>query len=85
MSFDRQLNLLEKNSQDILNYCMKIFKKHSFNQLTNKQKEYLYIFIALMNFILTQNNKKQIYKDFEVFLILEYKCDISILDGILAI
>lgn len=38
-----------------------------------------------MNFILTQNNKKQIYKDFEVFLILEYKCDISILDGILAI
>lgn len=37
MSFDRQLNLLEKNSQDILNYCMKIFKKHSFNQLTNKK------------------------------------------------
>ncbi|MFV9997375.1 MAG: hypothetical protein AB8W37_03955 [Arsenophonus endosymbiont of Dermacentor nuttalli] len=55
MSFDRQLNLLEKNSQHILNHCMKIFKKHSFNQLTNKQKECLYIFIVLMNLILTQS------------------------------
>ncbi|HGJ5877867.1 MAG TPA: hypothetical protein ACHBZ9_01955 [Arsenophonus nasoniae] len=87
MSFDRQLDRLEKSSQLILNRCMEIFKKHSFNQLNKKQKEYLYIFIALNNFILTsnlvKNNKKKIYEEFNDFFkkVVDYKCDISILNG----
>lgn len=87
MSFDRQLDQLEKKSQLILNRCLEIFKKHSFSQISKKQKEYLYIFIALINFILTsslvKNNRKKIYEEFNDFFkkILDYKCDISILNG----
>ncbi|WGL98970.1 hypothetical protein QE177_03475 [Arsenophonus sp. aPb] len=87
MSFDRQLDRLEKSSQLILNQCLEIFKKHSFSQLNKKQKEYLYIFIALNNFILTsdlvKNNKKKIYEEFNDFFkkVVDYKCDITILNG----
>ncbi|HGJ5892623.1 MAG TPA: hypothetical protein ACHBZA_15435 [Arsenophonus apicola] len=87
MSFDRQLDLLEGKSQLILNRFLEIFKKHSFSQISKKQKEHLYIFIALINFILTsslvKNNRKKIYEEFNDFFkkILDYKCDITILNG----
>lgn len=87
ISCDGQLDLLKKRSRVFSTHSLDSFKKNTFSQLTNEQKEYLYLFFALFNFILTSdltdNDKKNTYEEFNIFFkkILKYECDTSILNG----
>lgn len=87
ISCDSQFDLLKTGCQVFFTHSPNSFKKNTFSQLTYEQKEYLYLFFALFNFILTSDltkiDKKKSYEEFNDFFkkILKYKCDTSILDG----
>lgn len=72
ISCDSQFDLLKTGCQVFFIDSPDSFKKNTFSQLTNEQKEYLYLFFALFNFILTsdltKNHKKNHMKNLMIFL-----------------